>query len=340
MQRKFTYPSSFEASISKALANHGLSLKDPKALAKAVLTLSDYFIQKPEASTPWNETWAQIAYLCYYLPLNSARLRGIIEEADKRNFFQGIERVVDFGAGLATASLTLSDKHSFKYHLVERALEPQKIIESCFSQFKAEEWLKNFSASKINDAKNTLAVFSYSLTELNDIPDWAYQCEALMLVEPSTQQDGRKLLQLRQKLLDKGYHVWAPCTHEGPCPLLSQSKHDWCHDRIHFDAPEWFQKMEENLPMKNRTLTMSYLLLRKTPAPKFSASAARVVGDQLQEKGKDRQMICRSSDREFLAWLHKNGLRQEIPRGVVVAIPEETPKVSNELRLKEEVEVK
>lgn len=337
MQRKFTYPSSIETSISKALEYHHLSIKDSKALAKCVLALSDFFILKPDAPTPWSETWAQIAYLCYYLPLNAARLQGLIAEANKRNFFSGIEYVVDFGAGLATASLTLAEEHSFKFKLVEKAVEPQKIIEKYFPHFKAEEWHRSFNASKLKDAKKTLAVFSYSLTELSDIPDWAYQCEALMLVEPSTQQDGRKLLHLRQKLIEKGYHVWAPCTHESPCPLLTQSKHDWCHDRIHFDVPEWFQKMEEQLPMKNRTLTMSYLLMRKTAAAKIAASAARTVGDRLEEKGKDRQMICRSSDREFLAWLHKTGIRQEILRGVLIEIPESTTKVSNELRIQEEI---
>ncbi|KYG69509.1 hypothetical protein AZI87_10040 [Bdellovibrio bacteriovorus] len=337
MQRQFTFPASFEESISKALASYKLSLQDSKALAKCVLALSDYFIHKPDDVTPWHESWAQVAYLCYYLPLNSTRLAGIIEEADRRNFFAGLERVVDFGAGLATASLSISQKHALQFQLVERASEPQKLIETYFPQFKAEEWQRTFSAPRLKDPKKTLAVFSYSLTELSDIPDWAYQCEALMLVEPSTQQDGRKLLQLRQKLLENGYHVWAPCTHEGPCPLLTQSKHDWCHDRVHFQAPEWFLKMEEQLPMKNRTLTMSYLLIRKT-RPEVLA-AARVVGDRLEEKGKDRQMICRGPEREFLAWMHKLKIQQEIPRGVLIKNPTEAQKVSNELRVSKEVEV-
>ncbi|WP_413944050.1 small ribosomal subunit Rsm22 family protein [Bdellovibrio sp. HCB-162] len=336
MQRQFTYPPSFEDSLTKALASYQLTLKDSKALAKCVQALSDFFIHKPDDATPWHETWAQVAYLCYYLPLNATRLGAIIEEAEKRNFFAGLERVIDFGAGLATASLTLSEKRSFKFQLIERASEPQKIIEKFFPQFQAEEWQRTFSAPKLKDPGKTLAVFSYSLTELSDIPDWAYQCEALMLVEPSTQQDGRKLLQLRQKLLENGYHVWAPCTHEGPCPLLTQSKTDWCHDRVHFAAPEWFNKMEEQLPMKNRTLTMSYLLMRKTPAQKINA--ARVVGDQLKEKGKDRQMICRGSEREFLAWMHKSKIEQEIPRGVLVEIPDDIQKVSNELRLAKKIE--
>ncbi|HEY1079376.1 MAG TPA: small ribosomal subunit Rsm22 family protein [Bdellovibrio sp.] len=337
MQRHFRHSPAIEESIVKALAHHNLSLMDSKALAKCVLALSDFFIHQPDDATPWNESWAQVAYLSYFLPLNLTRLKGIIEEADKRSFFAGLEDVIDFGAGLATASLALAEKHNFKFHLIERSSEPQHIIEKYFPQFKATEWQRTFSAPRLNNAKKTLAVFSYSLTELSDIPDWAYQCEALMLVEPSTQQDGRKLQELRQRLLDKGFHVWAPCTHEGPCPLLTQSKTDWCHDRVHFDAPEWFLKMEEQLPMKNRTLTMSYVLLRKTAPERIHA--ARVVGDRLKEKGKDRQMVCRGPDREFLAWMHKHKLEQEIPRGVLINIPDNVQKVSNELRVQSEIEV-
>lgn len=335
MQKEFSFPASFEESIQKGLAAHKLSLADSKALAKCVLALSDYFITKPDSPTPWHESWAQIAYLCYYLPLNSARLTGLIAEADQRHFFKGLDRVIDFGAGLATASMSLNENHKFQFQLVERAAEPQNMIEKHFPQFRTEEWLRTINASKLKQPDKTLAVFSYSLTELSDLPDWAYECEALMLVEPSTQQDGRKLLQLRQKLLEKGYHVWAPCTHEGPCPLLTQSKTDWCHDRVHFKAPDWFLKMEAELPMKNRTLTFSYLLMRKTKPAQIPA--ARVVGDRLKEKGKDRQMICRGPDREFLAWMHKNKLEQEIPRGVLIEIPEDVQKVSNEIRVLSEI---
>lgn len=338
MTPTWSFPPTFEMSIRDALKSHHLTLEDSKELAKSVLTLSDFFIAKPNDPTPWHESWAQVAYLAYFLPLNSTRLNRLVSEANERGFFQDLEHVIDFGAGLATASMTLAEKHpDLKFHLIERAAEPQKIIEKSFSHFRPTEWQRTWSAGRMPDAKKTLALFSYSLTELADLPDWAYQCEALMLVEPSTQQDGRKLLELRQKLLDKGYHAWAPCTHQLACPLYTQSKHDWCHDRVHFAAPPWFSKMEEHLPMKNRTLTMSYVLMRKTPPPKISA--ARVVGDRLKEKGKDRQLICRGPDREFLAWLHKTGLRQEIPRGVLIDLPGDLPKVSNELRVTQEIPI-
>ncbi|QDK46695.1 hypothetical protein DOM22_16805 [Bdellovibrio sp. ZAP7] len=335
MQRHFTVPANFEEAIAKALVDYKLSLSDSKELAKCVLALSDFFITQPEGQTPWHESWAQVAYLCYYLPLNAVRLRAVIGEGEKRGFFQDLEDVYDFGAGLATASLSLSETQNLKYTLIERATEPQRLIEKYFPFFKSQEWIRTIGSSQIKNPKKSLALFSYSLTELSDLPAWAYECEALMIAEPSTQQDGRKLMELRAKLLEKGFHVWAPCTHEGPCPLLTQSKTDWCHDRIHFDAPKWFLNMEEQLPMKNRTLTTSYLLMRKTKPE--AIAAARVVGDTLKEKGKDRQMICRGSDREFLAWMHKFKIQQEIPRGALIEIPEGLQKVSNELRVQQEI---
>lgn len=327
-----------EASILDALERYKLDFKKSKDLAGCVQELSDFFINSPDGATPWKEGWAQIAYLCYYLPLNFSRVSALVEEAQKRNFFAGLEDVYDFGAGLATASMAIAAKEkSLRSHLIEVAEQPKILIENHFKNFQPAQWLKSMNKAQLKNPKTSLAVFSYSLTELTDLPEWAYQCEALMIIEPSTQQDGRKLLALREKLLSKGYHVWAPCTHEGPCPLLTQSKTDWCHDRIHFQSPEWFLKMEEHLPMKNRTLTMSYLLMRKTKPQ--ALTGARVVGDRLKEKGKDRQLICRGPDREFLAWMHKLGLEQEIPRGVLINIPEDVQKVSNELRVKSPVEV-
>ncbi len=218
---------------------------------------------------------------------------------------------------------------------------------------------KTNSSSKKIINKNTFVFFSYSLTELASIPSWAMDCEGLVIIEPSTNQDARRLMAWRDLLLSKGFHIWGPCLHEGACPLLTESKKDWCHDRIDFQQrPESFKKIESFLPFKNESLTCSYILARKTPRPSTmlasaiaaasksataSASAAeasavelevaRVTGDLLNEKGKSRQLICRGPKREFLTWMHKNGEPQKIPRGELILLPQNLQPVSNELRI-------
>lgn len=330
MQRSFGVPQELEQKIEAALKPFQLTLKDSRKLADAVKKLSDYFIENPEGATPWNQPWAQIAYLCYFLPLNHARVQAVVKEAQDRGFFAGLDEALDFGCGPGTASLAMTERFQ-KFTLVEKA----KDICTKFGFLPQATW--SATVPTIPSPEKTLAVFSYSLTELTDLPAWAKKLEAIMILEPSTQEDGRKLQELRSKLIADGYSIWAPCTHHAACPLLTQSKTDWCHDRIFFAMPAWFEQLEQHLPMKNRTLTTSYLLARKKKPAALPTNIGRAVGDHLKEKGKDRQMLCRGPEREFLAWMHKNGLEQDIPRGVLVEIPEDAQKVSNELRLKSPV---
>lgn len=309
------------------------SLADQKKIAQNILKLSDFFIDSPEDPTPWHEIWAQQAYVFYFLPLNSIRLSRVFSHLDltKVPFAQ----VYDFGAGLATASRFLLNQ-GYKLNLIEHAREPQELVQACDVNNEAYHWRKDPPSRTEVEGLSALSCFSYSLTELQALPEWAWASRGLLLVEPSTQQDGRRLMQWREQLIARGYRVQAPCTHQGACPLLHQSKTDWCHDRVHAKLPEWMLQAESYLPMKNRTLTMSYLFATTTTAaiPKTSpANSARVTGDLLKEKGKDRQLICRGPEREFLAWMHKHGAHEEIPRGEIIHLPETLQKVSNELRV-------
>jgi Mitochondrial small ribosomal subunit Rsm22 len=315
MKKKYPFPSYIQAEIDRIFSEKKWS-RQAKSLAEDVLQLSDFYIHNPDSPTPWEKEWAQRAGLIYFWPLNSLRLLKIKEELANQNFFAGLNHMIDYGAGTATASWLFKDLFA-KQHLLERSSIPQ----NWFPQFR-------WSDTAIADAKS-LTVFSYSLTELSEMPSWSLDSEALLIMDPSTQQDGRKLLELRQQLIEKDYFAWAPCPHQLACPLLTQSKTDWCHDRIHIEKPAWFEDMEKYLPMKNNTLTFSYLALRKTPPPE--RKWARLVGDHLKEKGKSRQLICRGSDREYLSWMHRNGEPPEYNRGDRVIV-DEFEKKSNELR--------
>ncbi len=315
MKKAYNLPSYIEPEIKRLFAAKKWQWQS-KSLAEDVLQLSDYYIHNPAGATPWEKEWAQRAALVYFWPLNTLRLQKIKEELTGQNFFDGLKQMVDYGAGTGTASWLFQDQFS-KQQLVERSSVPQN-------------WFPQFSwTDKAVANSETLTVFSYSLTEVDQIPDWSLNSEALLIIEPSTQQDGRKLLELRDQLIQKGYYIWAPCPHQGACPLLTQSKNDWCHDRVHIDRPEWFVDIEKYLPMKNQTLTFSYVAARKKAPPKPMWS--RLVGDLLKEKGKSRQLICRGPEREYLSWMLRDGEPPEFYRGDKVLL-ESYEKKSNELR--------
>ncbi len=308
-----------EAQTSLSLEKLGLSLKNSHKLAESILRLSDFYIQNPNKETPWNERWAQIAYLAYFHPLNLSRNRLAIHRGNSVGFFNGLKDAIDFGAGLGSASSALKSETSIShFSLIEQA-------QACLKLFEKDsennwDYFVQFEKSLLSHPERAISVFSYALTELESLPSWAFESEALMILEPATSQDGRRLLHLRQDLLARGFYIWAPCTHQGACPLLNESKTDWCHDRAHLKSPEWFLNIERHLPFRNTTITTSYLLARKRP-PQERPSQVRLVGDHLEEKGKSRQMICRGPKREFLSWLHRQGAPPCYPRGELIKMP-------------------
>lgn len=334
MKRQYTLPEWLESSISIALKNWNLGVFDSQKIADAVLKMSDFYIAHPEDQTPWKETWCQIAQVAYFLPLNFLRSQSVCLEAQARGFPVGANEFLDFGSGLGAGSLPWISEHQGPFVFVERAAEAQKLHAKVLD---AQNFGKRFhwiSERDIRSQKNRTAMFSYSLTELSKVPAWAYDCDSLIIIEPSTREDGRRMLEKRKDLLAHGFTMWAPCPHQEGCPLLEDSKTDWCHDRIHIQMPQWFHDIEKHLPMKNATLTFGYLLASKQTSP--VVAKWRTVGDQLEEKGKTRQLLCRNSKRQFLSWMHRNGPVPEVPRGVLIDIPENIEERSNEVRVLKE----
>lgn len=342
---KFSLPTQFEKAIQNIAQKEDWKLKT-KSLSEDILKLSDYFIANPDKETPWREAWAQRAYLTYFTPLNLVRTQRVMEQGLKVDFFNQLDHVVEYGSGLGAASISmqLTTAQFRDWTFIEKSTQAQKLhqtlqkelLENTNSNYR---WQNEFEVHSKYPQK-TLGLFSYVLTELKELPEWALELEALMILEPSTQEDSRNLLKLRQQLIENGYSIWAPCTHQNECPLLKNSKTDWCHDRIAWEIPSWFKEIEAYLPIRNNTLTTSYILARKT-APKVDMTQlARLTGDSMQEKGKNRQMICQSDVREFVVWMHKNFKKTDCPqwpRGELMMKPQNFKQVSNEVRLEEDL---
>lgn len=340
--RSYGLPEKYEPRIERALASLGYSLNQPKRLAEAILRLSDHY-QAESSTSPWEHDWAKAAYLSYFFPLNYARAQSVVIEGEKRGFFSGLENAIDFGSGTGAAMFATADSLSHQWS--------ERLCFDIGAQALALHDLLNerdhsISTTSVEPRKlkpKTLGIFSYALNELESFPQQFLEADALMLIEPSTRAHGRRLLQLRDDLiLNRGFYAWAPCPHQGPCPLLNNSERDWCHDRIAWQAPPWFARIETVLPIKNPTLTYSYVLLKKPP-PETKVSEkllGRIVGDALAEKGKTRQLICLDSQRRFLSWfpqrLDRATLKHfEFDRGDLLELETNLEERGNEMRVKE-----
>jgi len=311
--RTFTLSRELCLAIENALAGLDLKFSNAKKIADMILRMSDFYIQNPQAMTPWKEKWCQVAQIAYFFPLNVCRSQAVFQEAKAVNFPMGAN-MWDYGSGLGAGSWGLVEQKNKGTDLtfIETSSEAQELHQKILRNFQITKSSWNWQRLAPGVGQPDVALFSYSLTELETLPSWAFDTESVIVIEPSTRQDGRRLMQLRETLLAKGFSIWAPCTHQQACPLLTHSKSDWCHDRIHLQMPDWFQEIENHLPMKNQTITCSYLLASKKPAP--ATEKWRLVGDQLKEKGKTRQLICRGPDHEYLSWLHRHGQPPELHR--------------------------
>lgn len=330
MIKKYILPPEFQEKINQALNSLNLSWNSSSEIAEQILRLSNHY-QQDRQLTPWDKKEDLLAQLCYFLPLNFIRNCKVVEEAIKIGFPQNAPYLLEYGVGLGP-SLAAITSHNYSSQSAYSAIDRSPQVLSFFQKHFADKDVTSWNPSL---ASQTCAFFSYSLNELEQLPPWFFQLRDIVILEPSTQLKGRRLMELKKELREKEYHIWAPCTHQEACPLLYQSEKDWCHDRVHWEQPQWFQKIEKNLPIKNQTLTFSYLLASKSSPPSHMEEKGRFVGDPLHEKGKTRWLYCRGPEREFLSWLHRFGNPPEWQRGDSITTPPYEKK-GNELRIKNE----
>ncbi len=305
-----------------------------REIAENVQKLSDFYVKNPGRTTPWEQPFALPATLAYFMPLNSVRIVRAFQEVERFIPAEAISEIWDFGSGLGTTQWVLEDQQWLSprpLYSIEQSREAQAYHLRLEAQAKGL-W-KSTTRTDIRPSKGALAIFSYSFLEMQKSLPRLEAFDHWLIVEPSTRDCGRALMEWRSKFIAQNFEPLAPCTHSSACPLLNLSPRDWCHHRVHFDAPDWFAEIEEHLPMKNNTLTFSYLLTSQTVRDNKWRGATRVIGDTLEEKGKTRQLVCRGAKREFFSWLHKKGPAPRIPHGTLLFTPEDTEVKGSEIRL-------
>lgn len=315
----YQFPSFYQSKIDNILKSIGYNLTQPESLAREIKKLSDHFIQENQKVTPWQNTWAQAAYISYFFPLNYLRMLKVIKMGSVKNIINNEDTVIDFGSGCGTASLALADSQIYfkKIIQVETSNIAINFYDLLISNTNNKVIQKNHLESDFNFKDCTL-LLSYSLNEINSFSEKWLEAKNIIIVEPSTKYQSKKLIELRSYLIENGFYALAPCTHQDKCPL-TDSKHDWCHDRAHIEIPEWLKKIEKYLPIRNETLTFSYLIMTKTVVNK-NQNSFRLVGDELTEKGKTRWLACHNKDRLFVSWLNKWKNTPQWKRGDLVEI--------------------
>jgi len=129
-----------------------------------------------------------------------------------------------------------------------------------------------------------------------------------IIIEPALRETSRELLQVRDSLLESGFHIYSPCLYHADCPALSNPK-DWCHEDIPWDSPALIQELDKLTGLRKESLKFSYLVLRKddcTLDGLYGGHAFRVVSEPLPSKGKLEYYLCGSGGRKPVTRLNKD----------------------------------
>lgn len=267
-----------------------IALHSP-ALRKARERLSQVY--REGGVSPFGDEAARLAYLGARMPATYAAVRRVLSE------LPSVQSLLDLGAGPGTASWAAVDlfPEIQQIVLVEKSGEAvglgKRLAEACpHPALRNGQWLVQDLMSPVRPAD--VAVFSYVLNEIREFwsvvePVWE-KVNFLVVVEPGTPKGFQNILKVRERLLQKGAHLLAPCPHAFACPIQGA---DWCHFAARVERTRLHRLLKEGA-LGFEDEKFSYLIAAKERPASFEA---RVVRHPLKQSGFVRLPVCAKSGR-------------------------------------------
>ena len=283
------------------------------------------------------------AYILYFLPSNLYKVHIPLRELSLHpaNIFMTDRlRILDLGSGPGTAILGISEyfhqsgyKPFLDFYAIDNISENLRDAEALFNLFRnecsVEGSIKTFK-SCIEKVKNLpvgpfdIIILSNILSEVahNEpdriakrgaivkrfIEDFLNDSGSCIVIEPALRNTSREMLEVRDKLLKEGFHIYSPCLINKDCPALENPK-DWCHEDIPWNPPELIKSIDALTGLRKDSIKYSYLVIRKDTLSLtdiHGEHSFRVVSEPLISKGKIEFYVCGSIGRRLIVRLDKN----------------------------------
>jgi ribosomal protein RSM22 (predicted rRNA methylase) len=237
------------------------------------------------------------AYLATRLPATYAAIRASLAAvAESRPDFAP-QSLLDVGAGPGSALWAASDCWD---SLDEATLvETSEAIRKVGTELSAHaaptrvSWMTGDIETILPKLPRAdLVTLAYVLDELppaliGRVADelWSLTGDTLIVVEPGTPAGWRRAMVVRDRLIDAGAHLVAPCPHQADCPLAAP---DWCHfaRRVARSRLHRLAKKAE-VPWEDE----KYIFIAASRTPGES-SAARVLAPPQTASGTVRLKLC------------------------------------------------
>jgi ribosomal protein RSM22 (predicted rRNA methylase) len=233
------------------------------------------------------------AYVLFYWPVSYAQARSIFGELG------ALGRVLDLGAGPLPMSWAALDAGATSVRALERVAAARELGRSLGAgNLEVAAW---DAMTPLPTGFDTI-VAGHLVNELDGslerrtalVQGWLSRLDGngrVVIIEPALRESSRALLALRDRLIDGGAVVIAPCLMQAHCPALVKES-DWCHAERAFSPPDEHGAIADEARIHKDRLKLSYLVLARTAAPRYHETLYRIVSEPLDEKGKQARIGC------------------------------------------------
>ena len=257
------------------------------------------------------ERWA---YLFTRLPATFAVALKVFEELKARDPSLNPRSFLDVGAGPGTgmwAALDVFGETLDKGTLLEKDVQflsmgKQLASHSSASWVQQAEWKVADMTTSLSIDPHDITLFSYSIGEVEE-PYWKALLQrlwlstekALVIIEPGTPKGYRRMMKLRDLLLELGGFLWAPCPHHNTCPLL---KEDWCHFSARVQRTSLHRKLK-SADLGYEDEKFCYLIVGKKICTPYEG---RIIRHPIKHSGYVEVMLCQKEDVKQVTFSKKN----------------------------------
>ncbi|CAN5311563.1 small ribosomal subunit Rsm22 family protein [soil metagenome] len=233
------------------------------------------------------------AYLATRLPATYVAVRGAMASIAARRPDFAPARLLDFGAGPATAAWAAHDSWPGMAHadLIEQSGDIRAAGASLAEALPVS--LTWHSTPITPSIRPELVTVAYVLDEIEPALQmalidrlWSATSDVLLIVEPGTSNGWQRILAARDRLLTAGAHILAPCPHALACPLAPP---DWCHFSQRL-ARSRMHRQAKNAEVPWEDEKFIYLAVSRKPG---LPAAARVIAPPQQAKGRVTLKLCK-----------------------------------------------
>ncbi|MYR45132.1 small ribosomal subunit Rsm22 family protein [Streptomyces sp. SID5910] len=211
----------------------------PRQAAQAVERLiANYRGATPTDAPILRDRADVVAYAAYRMPATFAAVRSALAAFSDAVPEWAPAGHVDVGGGTGAATWAVSDtwggvRPVTVLDWAEPALALGKEIAAAHPALRDTRWQRSRIGAALTVDDTDLVTVSYVLNELTPsdraalVDAAAGAAQAVVIVEAGTPDGYARVIEARQRLVDAGFHVAAPCPHSAACPIVPGT--DWCH---------------------------------------------------------------------------------------------------------------